>query len=318
MKKFLLYIVCFFVIIVSLFSLLTFVTDRGLRMSEFGNLKEWNDIFDKRIKPDIIIQGSSRAWVQFNTYLIDSAFHANSYNMGMDGTPFDVQYVKYKLCVENKMIPTVILQNVDWDTMDKNTPVFQKYQFLPYLSNPFFAKQLLKNNIIPCSDVYLPFLKYAGEPQAIKVGVSEFFGIHHFISPKHHGFLSVKGNWDGVNFEKRQKNGKIHWHRNKEVEKMFIDFLVDCHKKKINVVLVFAPLYFELADLIEDFKGLKTYYSTIAEKNSAVFLDFSLDSLSYHKDNFYNASHLNKKGADAFTRKLVNKLRYLDDLKITK
>ena len=318
MKKYLLNVTYFFAIIIFMFSLITFITDRGLRKSEFGNLKEWNDIFDKKIHPDIVIQGSSRAWVQFNTNIIDSTLHADSYNMGMDGTPFDVQYVKFKLYMQNCSYPKMILQNVDWDTMDKNTPVFQKYQLLPYLSNSIFEKQLLKNNIISNSDIYLPFLKYAGEPQAIKVGFSESFGIHHFISSKHHGFLGVQENWDDTNFEKRQKGGNIHWHRNKEVEKLFIDFLVDCHMKRIKVVLVFAPFYYKLAYLIEDFDGLKTYYRDIAKKNNAVFLDFSLDSMSYSKNNFHNASHLNKKGADVFTLKLVNKLKEMDSLESTK
>ena len=236
----------------------------------------------------------------------------------MDGTPFDVQYVKYKAYVENNKYPKMILQNVDWDTMDKNVPVFQKYQLLPYLNDPYFENQLLKNNIITNSDVYLPFLKYAGEPQAIKVGFSEYLGIQHFISQKHHGFLGAPENWDGANFEIRQKSGKMIWSKNKDVEKLFIDFLNDCQKKNIKVVLVFAPFYYKLAYLIEDFKGLKTYYRDIAKKNNVVLLDFSLDSMNHNENYFHNVSHLNKRGADVFTLKLVTKLKHLDYLKTSK
>jgi len=311
MMKFILYVSFFLAIIILLFSTVTYITDRGLRKSEFGNMKEWRDIFDKKIHADIVIQGSSRAWVQFDTYILDSVLNANSYNMGMDGTPFDVQYVKYMSYVENNKYPKVILQNVDWDTMDKNTPVFQKYQLVPFLGNASFKERLLSNKILTKSDIYFPFLKYAGEPKALQVGISEFFGVQHFSSLKHKGFLGVDAKWNGSNFEKRKKSGKNHWHRNTEVEKLFINFLLDCKRKNIKVVLVFAPCYYENAGLIDDFEGLKTYYSDIAKRNKVDFWDYSLDSISYSKDNFYNASHLNKKGAEAFTLKLANQLRNL-------
>jgi hypothetical protein len=236
--------------------------------------------------------------------------------MGMDGTPFDVQYVKYLSYVENNNYPKVILQNVDWDTMDKNTPVFQKYQLVPYLSNHSFKDHLLSYKILTRSDVYFPFLKYTGEPKAIQIGFSEFFGIQHFLSPKHKGFLAVNKKWDGDNFERRKKNGKSHWHRNIEVERLFVDFLLDCKKKNIRVILVFAPCYYENAETMVDFNGLKTYYGDIARKYNLAFLDYSLDSISYNKNNFYNASHLNKKGAEAFTLKLANQLKRMQIIEI--
>ncbi|MFA5047332.1 MAG: hypothetical protein WC542_15505 [Paludibacter sp.] len=315
MKKFLFYIFGFTFVIILLFSLITFITDKGLKKSEYGNLKEWSDIFNKNIHADIVIQGSSRAWVQFNTYILDSVLNADAYNMGMDGTPFDVQYVKYKSYTENNKYPEVILQNVDWDTMDKNTPVFQKYQLLPYLNNHYFDEQLLNNKIIPDKDVYLSFLKYAGEPKAVQVGFSEYVGIRHYVSPKHKGFMSVEGNWNESDFEKRKNGGKIHWEKNPEVEKLFIEFLQDCQSKKIKVVLVFAPYYHGLNNIIIDMTGLKTYYRNIAIKYNVEFLDYSLDPVFHDKNYFYNASHLNKKGAEMFTLKLANKLKDMQIIK---
>ena len=315
MKKFLSYIFCFTFVIIFLFSLITCITDKGLKKSEYGNLKEWNDIFNKNIHANIVIQGSSRAWVQFNTYILDSVLNADAYNMGMDGTPFDVQFVKYKSYIENNKYPEVILQNVDWDTMDKNIPVFQKYQFLPFLNNHNFDEQLLKNKIIPYKDVYLPFLKYAGESKAIQVGISEYFDIRHYASPKHKGFLGVDENWNESNFERKKNGGKVHWKKNPEVEKLFVDFLQDCKSKKIKVILVFAPYYHELNGIILDLNGLKDYYKNIAKKYNVELLDYSVDSISFNKKYFHNVSHLNKKGAEKFTLKLANKLKSMQIIK---
>ncbi len=309
MKKFLIQIFGFSLVMFLLFSAMTFITDSGMHKSEFGNLKEWNEIFEKKINADIIIQGSSRAWVQFDTYIIDSVFNTNSYNMGIDGSPFDVQYVRYKSYIENNKYPKVILQNVDWDLMDKNTPVFQKYQFLPFLGNHYFKEQLLKNNIIPFSDCYLPFLKYSGQPKALEVGFSEFFGIQHYKSLKHKGYAGSDENWNGNNFENRKKGGKFYWKKDPKLEKMFIDFVLDCKSKNIKVVLVFAPVYFELADLMVNFNELKLFYKDYAQKYNLVFLDYSLIPLSDNKEHFINATHLNKRGSEIFTTQLANELK---------
>jgi len=41
------------------------------------------------------------------------------------------------------------------------------------------------------------------------------------------------------------------------------------------------------------------------------FIDFSDDSISYSKQYFINATHLNKKGAELYTRKLTSKIKEL-------
>lgn len=315
MKKFLLYSISFAALTVVVFSVITYVTDRGLQQSEFGNLKEWRDIFESNINADIIVQGSSRAWVQYDTQILDSVLNANSYNMGMDGSPFDVQYLKYKMYIHQNKAPKVIIQNVDWDLMDKNVPVFQKYQFLPFMSDPVFEAALLKNNFISKSDVYLPFLKYTGEPKAIQVGFSEFFGLQHFATDKHKGFHANEAEWNPHDFYMRKQMGEIGWKMNSELDMMFHEFLSDCKSRNIKVILVFAPCYHEFTKTLSNYNELKLYYARFAKQYNIQFLDYSLDNLSYNTRNFYNATHLNKNGAEAFTIKLSNQLKKIQILK---
>jgi hypothetical protein len=309
MKRFLFHILLFTVVLVVLFTLITIVTDKGLRRSESGNLKEWNDIFAGKINSDIIIQGSSRAWVQFDTYIIDSVLHANSYNFGMDGSPFDVQFVRYKAYVAHNAYPKLIIQNVDWDLLDKNTSVYQKYQLLPFLNDTVFKEQLLAEKLLPKTDIYLPLFRYSGQTKAIQLGFSEFFGLKHVVSEKHKGFAGASLAWDGKNFGKKKLQGKIEWKINPEVEKQFIEFLLDCQQKKIKVLLVHAPVYYEHTKLFTAHKELVFYYKTLAHKYDAYFLDLSEDSLSFSKSNFYNVTHLNKSGSELFTIKLTRRMK---------
>jgi lysophospholipase L1-like esterase len=50
---------------------------------------------------------------------------------------------------------------------------------------------------------------------------------------------------------------------------------------------------------------------SIATRFSIPYLDYSPDSLMYHKELFYNTTHLNKKGAEIFTRQLAADLKNL-------
>jgi hypothetical protein len=309
MKRFLSHILIFTAIIIVLFWMITIVTDKGLHRSESGNLKEWTDIFSGRINSDIIIQGSSRAWVQYNTYIIDSALHTNSYNFGMDGSPFDVQYARFKAYLAHNAYPKLIIQNVDWDLLDRNTSVYQKYQLLPFLSDSTFKRLILDEKLLPKADIYLPVFKYSGQTKAIQLGFSEFFGLKHVVSDRHKGYAGATLAWDGKNFDKKKLQGKIEWKKNPEVETLFIQFLVECKRNKIKVLLVHAPVYYEHTKLFGAHNELVFFYKNLAAKYDADFMDFSEDSISFSKSNFYNVTHLNKKGSELFTLKLTRQMK---------
>lgn len=309
MKKFIIKTSFFLVILISLFTIIYYITNKGLEKSEFGNLKEWKEIFAGEINSHILIHGSSRARVQYSTYIIDSVLNTDSYNMGIDGSPFDIQYLRFKTYLGKNSPPKIILQNVDLDLLDKNLVVFQKYQFLPFLNNLDFKEILYKNGVISNSDYSLPFLRYYGQPKAIQIGFLEYFGIKHFKSKSINGFLSVDKKWDGRNFEKKKKTGINHWKIDPELEKLFLCFLAECKSKNIKVVLVYAPIYYELQKHTLNFTESELYYKNIAKKNGLHFFNYCNDTISFNKKYFYNATHLNSKGAEIFTKKLTKDIK---------
>lgn len=309
MKKFIIKTLVFLLIIISLFTIICYITNNGLQKSEFGNLKEWKEIFAGEINSQILIQGSSRARVQYNTYIIDSLLNTDSYNMGMDGSPFDIQYFRFKTYLETNPPPNIIIQNVDLDLLNKNQVVFQKYQFLPFLNNVKFKELLYKNGVISNSDNLLPFLRYYGQPKAIQIGFLEYTGIKHFKSKGIKGFIGVDKKWDGSNYEKKKKTGINHWKTYPDMEQLFLCFLEECKRKNIKVVLVYAPIYYELQKNTVNFTESESYYKDIAKKKGLLFLNYCNDTISFNKKYFYNVTHLNIKGAEIFTKKLSEDLK---------
>jgi lysophospholipase L1-like esterase len=59
-------------------------------------------------------------------------------------------------------------------------------------------------------------------------------------------------------------------------------------------------------------------YRKYADDYQIPFFDYSNDSLCLNKELFYNTTHLNKKGADLFSKKLASDLRTGDILKVYK
>lgn len=313
MKKYILKSLVFGLIIISIMQIITSIINHSLRKSESGNLKEWNEIFEGNINAQLLIQGSSRAWVQYSTYIIDSELKTNSYNLGMDGSPFDVQYIRYFAYEQNNKLPKIIIQNVDLDLLDANKFVFQKYQFLPYLNNKPFRNLLLDHQIVDYYDCTFPFITYAGQPKAYEIALSELLGIKHQNAVKHKGYAGQNAEWNGNNFEFRKNQGVARSKINGNLEKLFVQFLDECQKKKILVVLVYAPMYYEMQQLISNFSSSRLYYKTLSERHNLLFLDYSSSYISKEKKYFYNATHLNAKGSEAFTKLLVNDLKqYLD------
>ena len=309
MKKFLLKTLLYLSLIFSLFAIIVVITNSGLRKSDFGNLKEWREVLDGEVNADVLINGSSRAWVQYNPAIIDSLLSTNSYNMGMDGAPFDIQYLKFKAYLENNKAPKLIIQNVDLDLLDTEVDFFQKYQFLPFLNNKSFRNLLEKQNLISFTDLYFPFMRYLGQPKALQIGFSEYFGISHYKSEKFKGFAACSDLWDESKFEQRKSLGKINWTVSPKTKDLFQHFIDECEEKDIKLVLVFAPIYSELTDYIVDFESSKQLFSSLAKENEIVFLDYSLCEISDDKNNFYNATHLNAKGSALFSVKLCEDLK---------
>lgn len=316
MKKILIKSGLFSLLLVILLIIIHLITNAGLRKSDFGNLKEWREIINGKINADIIIQGTSRAWVQYNTLIIDSLLKTNSYNFGMDGSPFDIQFVRFKTYLMNNKAPQIIIQNVDIDLLDLNEVVFQKYQFLPFLDNIEFKQLLEKGEIITLSDYYLPFSAYMGQPKAIQTGFEEFFNIKHYESRKHNGFAANNSEWTDENFKLLSKAGKIKWTKDLKAEKLFNEFISICKNNNIQLILVYAPVYTKYTQLVINFNQSNKYFKEIALKNNLTYLDYSHCSISSNKTYFYNGTHLNGKGAEVFTKMLVKDLN--NTLKIKK
>ena len=74
---------------------------------------------------------------------------------------------------------------------------------------------------------------------------------------------------------------------------------------------MYAPEHITGQDFVKNRSEIIQIFEDAARTYTIPFLDYSNDSMNQHKKYFYNASHLNKKGAELFSRQLTQDLKPL-------
>jgi hypothetical protein len=283
--------------------ILNIVVEQGLKKTRTGEFQIWNDIFSSRIDSDVIISGSSRAWVHIDPRILDSILHVNSYNLGIDGYPFHMQFIRYLIFEKYNKKPKLIVQNVDFFTLYRRKDPYNKIQFLPYAQEELLQQEL-KIMGVSKFDIYIPILSYQRE--FLYQGLREFFNIEHYSDNRYKGYRGWEKEWNGFELEQMLLKDSIVSKIEPESIQLFDSFLNHCKRNNIQIILVFTPYYIKATEFTKNKDEVINIYRFFSEKYDIPFLDYSHDSLCYDTLYFYNAMHLNKKGSELFSLKLAN------------
>ncbi len=312
MNRFLIKLSVYLAIIIAFAYLFDFIITKGLKKTEYDEFVVWNDIVNGEIDADLIISGSSRAYVHMNPLLMDPILGIKSYNLGSDGNTFPIQYQKFRMYVDHYGYPEYVVHSVDIFTLHEKKTVFRNFQFLPYWDDQELKNLLKEYRGFNPSDFYFPLARYVGRPRMILNGFLEFFEVYHKKDTlREKGFHAVDKEWDGSfeRFKKKYPKGRT-FKVDRKVLAEFEDYLVDCQRNKVNVVLVYTPEYIEGQKYTVNRDSIMATFESMSKKYAVPFLDYSNDSLSFNRQYFYNAQHLNSEGADLCSAKLANDLNY--------
>lgn len=292
--------------------ILEFIVTIGLRKSEYNEYRDWNLIFDSQIDADVIIQGNSRAWVQISPYILDSILSVNSYNFGIDGHNFLMQYCRYKIYRSRNPKPKAIIQIIGLATLQQREDLYNAQQFLPFIWNKRIRCCTKKYIGFDFLDYHIPAYRYfkPNYQKHMLIGIKEFFNIEHFVNTRYKGFRSRPLEWDSSFYDfKRNYPSGVEFNFNQKAISLMDTFLKECEKDDIRVFLVYSPEYIEAQKLITNRDELFVELEKFARYENVYLLNYSKDSISYSKKYFYNSQHLNRKGAELFSKKLSNDLK---------
>lgn len=186
---------------------------------------------------------------------------------------------------------------------------YEREQYLPYLrSDKLLYREIKDREEFTWADLYLPLWRYSGYHETIKEGL----GLPAKMArPKNidKGFIASDKEWDGAAFRQIDTLGITV---NPEAVEIFDRYLARCQSEGIQVVMVYAPFYIGATrkmGLAAD--TMFALYQSFADRNGCQILNYTYDSLSYDTLNFYNASHLNSRGAEMFSIKLAHDITSL-------
>lgn len=311
----------FFIVILVIFSYLvddaitTGLKKTGaLKKSGTQEYSTWNAIVSSSIDADVIINGASRAYRHINPSILDSILKCRSYNIGMSGGDFNKQFVRYLTFEKYNEKPKYIIQEVDFSTFVVPDNNFDE-RFSPYLSD--IGKDLIHRYMkwMKKYYVFVPLVRYFSQRSQIKQGLFEFFHLEHYPDLRKKGFICTETVWDGTALSKVLQKDSLTANKQPESIDLFDSYLNHCRQNNIQVILVFSPEYHKAMEFTRNKEEVIAIYHSLSKKYGYHFLDYTTDSLCYDTTYFFNALHLNRKGADIFTAKLAHDIDFLGILK---
>lgn len=311
MIRFIKNIVVFVAIILLLALVADLMVSKGLRLTERGHFYTMNALMNKKLDADIVILGNSRAVGSYNPYIIDSVLGVNSRNLGVSAQPFGVSYLRWQLYHRNNRKPELVIVNIDFRELRIVSNGFEKEQYYPYMTDSL-VKPYLDLYGFSWAEKHIPMYRYRGDYKLIALGISELLHIHHDQKGDYYkGYSNVNTKWDGHNLKSLLNKGRIKGQCDPKAVSLLERFLQETNDDGIPVVFVYAPLYKQLKDNLNEGRA-RNVYQELSQRYQIPLLDFSEMEISSDTNYFMNGHHVNKKGADFFSKKLAQSIDSLE------
>jgi hypothetical protein len=315
MKKFLLKILIFSVLLWAIGFTYQSIIDEGLKEQVTDGNVGWINIYNQQINQDVVILGSSRAWVQINPKIIEDEAGLSCFNLGLDGARFQMQRTRWKTLLAQGNKPKLIIQVVDYFALNPRINLYKKERFMPYLNDWNMYEPLTHIDSSIWMDRYLPPMRYHGYDKLQSIGWKSFFDLHldDDEKPWHRRYNGFKGTKDSIKVEPTYLDDKQFetYVDNKKIDfgrEALSEMIEAFQAENIPVILLNLPIYHRLRNSIVGRDQSTKLFEDVATKYQIEFWDMSEDTLGNNIDLFADPLHMNSAGADKITLQLTKKI----------
>jgi len=314
MRKFIIKGIGFGLLVWLLAVILDMMVSFGLHKTDCYRYQMFSDIIKGDMKQDVLYMGNSRGFSHFNPRIIDSICRSNSYSLGLGGYPINVQIAAYHCYKAHNGTPKLIVHQVDFMTLNIMKDIRHQHdseRFFPTVYDRTMRKELRKLGY-GFMELNCPTYRYFGYQKQIKDGLLEFLKIKHYVDrPAYKGFSPEKGKWNGKNVAAMDSITGV---LNKEAIALFEDYLDECKKDGVNVLLVNSPVYALTTKKVVNMNEVNVYFESVAEKFDYKYLNYTENyDLCNDTMNFCVSVHLNPEATDKFSADFAHDL---DSLKV--
>lgn len=301
MKKFILNSTCFLSIILGIAIFLDFWISNKLQNNTARIFSTWNYVYHNTNYNELVINGSSRAWVQYDPRILDNVLKINTYNLGTDNGMINRQIIRYDKYCEFHKSPAFLIQNIDYFTMT-SVYGYEVEQFYPYFYDREFLHTLDKYEKFSWQEKYIPMYRYIGKSYLLRKSNDNLYK----------GFEGRDMHW---NDDALNAIESFYAQVDTTMQTEFRKFLSNIQSDGTKILFVYAPSYYKVLEKCENLDDMYEMYQAIADEFGIFILDYSYDSMCYDTTYFYNGTHLNKKGSELFTTKLAHDIDSIGFLK---
>ena len=301
MKRFIITIIVFAIALYGINLGIDVYLSHRLQQCQEQKFVGWSDITQKQLDADLVIVGSSRAWVQYDPAILDSILGINSYNLGLDGSKLNRQVLKYNVFNHYQNIkPKYIIVNIDCFCASEWTYGYLREQFFPYMLNPYTRKEILKHEPFSWAELYIPLYRYTTYK-----GILAMLKESKYDDKLYKGYLGQDSEWNGSIFDPDEV---IHFVVEKKGWQVFEEFLDERYQEGIQVIFCYAPIYAGVTAKLDNRDEMYAAYQGLADKYNIPIIDFNDSEICNDTTYFYNDTHMNRKGAEWFTTQLAYQL----------
>lgn len=301
MKRFLIQIAVFFALVAAIDVCCGFGFDYLKSHAKGGDTYK-NYYLAEKCEDDVLILGSSRAARHYVPSVIKDSLGLSCYNAGVPGHGIIPAYAYYKMVVERHK-PKLVIYEV--------TPEYDYYQGEDNTTYLGYVRQFIDNK--PIKELYSTFGDGLDEIRFLSK-------MYRNNSKVVHNVMDQFGTNDDKGYEplygvmpenNTEVESKISHAEKKKIDSLKFDllekFIQETKEDNVQLVFIVSPSY------SRSIRGTSNYYDAairLFEKYQIPFIDNSvLQDLSDHRELFQDAGHMNHKGSELFTRRLIPTLK---------
>ena len=252
-----------------------------------------------RMNESVIFMGSSRCHHHYVPSIISDSLKTNVYNAGLWG-------------MRNIYFQDAFLNNI----LERYSPktIFLEIHPIDYLKTPFSGLDVVGN--------LSPFINYSEGCDDIlkkakfyyKAEVSHLYRYNSLFSnlilgnllqrtiPANKGYKPLYGKMDLSNAPIKAE--RFDFAVDEDKVKYFQAFIDKCKEKKVNLVLLFSPMY-----AVEKNNMLDVPYR-LAKENNLVFINnYNMKGITGHPEYYHDFGHLNDNGARKYSSIIASELK---------
>jgi hypothetical protein len=284
----------------------------GLRRSTTGPVGLCNRVVDGRVNADVLILGSSRAYVHFDPAIVERWTGKSCFNIARDGTKPDFQLAFLQTYLRHNRRPEHLVLALDLTSLQGVGGIPNSGLYIAFLNQPEVFAALYQQDHRWLLAKYFPLVAIVQDRGCLsfyhqereRATIEAVRGLLGWHRPEflRAGYLPVDLEWrkDFDQFKSQNPDGaKVSIDSNAVAKLRSI--LELCRRLEVKVVLVYPPEYQESQSFCLNRREVFRVFEQLASEFQVPFWDYSNHPLCQKREYFYNSQHLNAKGAALFS-----------------